>query len=156
MFWEANKMGNPRKPIAAQTSDRTKKVKNERKQSETAVDQSLKDGFDKIPEDLVNDDAVKAWKDWIEYLKGIGFYGNVTVPELIGYCNAWAMNIKAQRKLKRCSVDTADKYANTIKKYSEEMTRCMNRGGFSVNARLHYAETTFKSEMEEISSEFGI
>lgn len=149
-------MGRSRKPIEAQTSDRTRRVIDERKQSETFVDQNFKDGFDEVPDDLANADAVKVWKDWVEYLRDIGFYGNVTIPELIGYCNAWAMNLKTQRKLKKCSLEQADKYAGTIKKYSEEMTRCMNRGGFSVNARLSYAETKLKGEMEDINNEFGI
>lgn len=149
-------MGRPKKPTNAQNGNINKDDIAFRKQAETAVDQKAKTEFKEVPKDLVNPDAIKVWKNWVEYLKDIGFYGNVTVPELIGYCNAWAMYVKTQRKLKRASLEQADKLAGTIKKYSEEMTRCMNRGGFSVTSRLNYAETKMKGEMEQINSEFGI
>ena len=149
-------MGRPKKPISEQTKHVTNDEKSKRKSGETAVDQKVKDAFNTIPEELADDDAIKVWKEWVAYLKDIGFYGNVNVPELIGYCNAWAMNVKAQRKLKGASIEEASKLATTIKKHSEEMTRCMNRGGFSVSSRLNYAEQKLNSEMADIESKFGI
>ena len=149
-------MSRPKKTQDAKTGHYTKQKLNADSIAETAVDQKFKDGLDAIPEELTNADAIKVWKDWAKYLKDIGFYGNVNVPELIGYCNAWAVYAKYQRRLKRASLEETEKIAGQVKKWSEEMTRCMNRGGFSVSARINYGEVTAKNKMAEIDDKFGI
>ena len=147
-------MARPKKPLDAQRGNLSTKYKESRRLAEKSIEESSRDQLDEIPRDLSNYDAVWAWNNWVAYLRDKNFYGNVNIPELIGYCNAWAVNVAAWREVK--AGDDGKDVLRKVKESSEEMTRCMNRGGFSVNARLQYAEAALKTEMEEINSEFGI
>ena len=152
-------MARPKKPLDAQSGNTTSEYRNARKAVEEKCDPTERDELDTIPDDLEGEDAIKLWKTWTTYLKDIGFYGNVTVSDLIEYCNADAMIMKTWRAIKRTPmthIKEIDAYANQIKKWSEEKTRCANRGGFSVTARINYAEMKTNNEELQIEDRFGI
>lgn len=149
-------MARPKKPLEAQRGDTTNKYKETRRLAEKRVEERNRDQLENVPKDLTNKDAIKAWENWVAYLRDKNFYGNVNIPELIGYCNAWAANISAWRKMKRAkSPEDTVAIMKAVKESSEEMTRCMNRGGFSVNARITLGEQMAKEQAEEIADEFG-
>ena len=151
-------MARPKKPLDAQRGDLTTKFKNERRIAEAKVSAKDAERFAEIPEELKNDDAVVAWQTWVDYFKELNFYGNVTIPELIGYCNAWAENAAAWREMKNVDTLEFEKHSalmRRIKETSEEMTRCMNRGGFSVNSRITLGEQMAREQTAEIEGQFG-
>lgn len=152
-------MARPKKPLDAQRGLTTKEYKRTREMAESKISAKHGDRLDDIPAELTNDDAIIAWKTWVDYLKDLNFYGNVTIPELIGYCNAWAENAAAWRMIKAADPEDLDanaKLMRRVKETSEEMTRCMNRGGFSVNARITLGEQMVKAQNAEIEDKFGI
>ena len=148
-------MARPKKPLEAQSGDLTTKYRHEREIAEKGVAEKNREQFDEIPDDLTNEDAVKVWETWMAYLKDKNFYGNVNIPELIGYCNAWAANVAAWRKMKYADPDEELAILRKVKESSEEMTRCMNRGGFSVNARITLGEAMAREQAAEIEGQFG-
>lgn len=146
-------MARPRKPLDAQRGNLKTEYKEARKLAEKNVEETNRELLDEVPEDLTNDDAIMAWENWAAYLKDKNFYGNVNIPELIGYCNAWAVNVAAWRDVK--AGDDGLPVLRRIKESSEEMTRCMNRGGFSVNARISLGEAMARKQEAEIEGQFG-
>ena len=152
-------MARPKKPLDAQRGHSVKEYRKTREMAESKISAKHVDRLDEIPEELTNDDAIIAWRTWVDYLKDLNFYGNVTIPELIGYCNAWAENAEAWRQIKHVQPLDHNGYnalMKRIKETSEEMTRCMNRGGFSVNARITLGEQMVKAQNAEIEDKFGI
>ena len=154
-------MARPKKPIGVKSKHHTDEERERLTTAEEKCDPKAREMLDTIPADLINEDAINIWNIWTEYLVGIGFYGNVTVSDLIEYCNADARIIETWRKLKDDPAAASDPkiegaYANNIKKWSEEKTRCANRGGFSVTARINYAEMKFSNEETAIEEQFGI
>ena len=150
-------MARPKKPLAAQKGHTTSEYRKKREQSEAGAKAGEKGRLYEEPKELINADAKKAWHSWVAYLGDKEFYGNVTIPELVGYCNAWAVNVRAWRKVKRGGLSPEEQSAvmKLIKESSEEMTRCMNRGGFSVNSRITIGEAMAREQADRIEGQFG-
>lgn len=148
-------MARPRKPLESQTGNLTVNFQKYRKRAEGKMKAGEKDQLKTVHPDLINEDAIAYWETLTSYLESIDFYGNINVPDAVGYCNAYAMYLDAWRKLKRArKPEMKEAYTRMIKQYSEEMTRCQNRGGFSVSARLQIGEKAVKEETEDLTSKF--
>lgn len=149
-------MARPRKILAAQTGHEVINFKDARARAEDKVQASTNDLLRKRPRELVSANARKMWKILTEYLLGIQFYGNINVSDAIGYCNAYSAYLDAWAQYKTAeSLGEKDYALSLVKKASEEMTRCQNRGGFSVSARLQIGDKEVQKEDEKIEDTFG-
>lgn len=114
------------------------------------------------PPDLKLKNAKIEWRIVTEYLRTVNFYGDVDVASVIGYCNAVAHYKKAWRDMngEPDVIETAkgqviNPKINVIEKWSKEMSSCMNRAGFSANARLGVGAKLVQQEQEQIKDKFG-
>ena len=149
-------MARPRKVLDAQSGNVTINFKEARARAEGKMKASTNDLLKKRPRELVSTNARKMWKILTEYLLGIQFYGNINVSDAIGYCNAYSAYLDAWAQYKEAeSLGEKDYALSLVKKASEEMTRCQNRGGFSVSARLQIGDKEVQKEDEKIENEFG-
>lgn len=149
-------MARPRKPIEMTVKHNTISFKEARARSEGKMQASTNDLLKKKPRELVSTNARKMWDVLTGYLLGIGFYGDINVGDAIGYCNAYSAYLDAWKQYKMAeTLDSKDYCMNLVKKASEEMTRCQNRGGFSVSARLQIGDKEVQKEDEKIEDTFG-
>ena len=150
-------MARPKKPLASQTGHVTVDFQKRRAAAEEKVKVDSNEMLKQEHPDLINDDARDYWKTLTKALMKNAFYGDISVPDIVGYCNAYAMYLDSWRKLKRAKKpETRVIHQRMIKEFSEEMTRCQNRGGFSASTRLAVGEKEVQSESEQITQEFGI
>lgn len=149
-------MARPRKPIETTVKHNTISFKEARARSEGKMQASTNDLLKKKPRELVSTNARKMWDVLTGYLLGIGFYGDINVGDAIGYCNAYSAYLDAWKQYKMAeTLDSKDYCMNLVKKASEEMTRCQNRGGFSVTARLQIGDKEVQKEDQAIEDAFG-
>lgn len=150
-------MARPRKPLENQAGHVTVNFQQARARAEDKMAPSKRDSLMKEHPDLINDDARKQWDVLAGYLSENNFYGDINVPDVLGYCNAYAMYLDAWRKLSRArKPEYKAAYMELVKKASEEMTRCQNRGGFSVSTRLQIGDKEAKDEKQELKDIFGL
>lgn len=149
-------MARPRKTIELTVKHNTISFKEARARSEGKMQASTNDLLKKKPRELVSTNARKMWDVLTGYLLGIGFYGDINVGDAIGYCNAYSAYLDAWKQYKMAeTLDSKDYCMTLVKKASEEMTRCQNRGGFSVSARLQIGDKEVQKEDEKIEDTFG-
>ena len=157
-------MARPRKPVGAQNGHLKVEYRKGRELAEGEMSQTGNALLSERPGWLINKDAAEMWDILTAYLTKHSFYGDIDVANVAGYCNAYARYKAAWRELKKTGPDVLEvdgkfvenPYVGEIKKWSEEMTRCQNRGGFSVNARIGIGEKAVQKQEEELKETFGI
>ena len=143
--------------MAAQTRHNTINFKEARARAEQKMAPETSALLKKRPKELADTASRKMWDILTNYLTKISFYGDINVPDLIGYCNAYSAYLKAWKLYKDAKDDVAlqSEALNLVKKASEEMTRCQNRGGFSASTRIQIGEKETQKEGKQIEDIFG-
>lgn len=149
-------MARPKKPMAAQTKHNTINFKEARARAEERMSQGANELLKTRPKELADANARKMWDILTNYLTKIAFYGDINVPDVIGYCNAYSAYLKAWKVYKGAEEIAQQSAAmDMVKKASEEMTRCQNRGGFSASTRIQIGEKETQKEDKQIEGLFG-
>ena len=150
-------MARPKKAMASQTGHTTINFQEARARAEKKMSPTTNDLLKKRPRELVDANAKKTWDILTDYLTKIAFYGDINVPDVIGYCNAYSAYLKAWKVYKAAKDDAVlqDEAMTLVKKASEEMTRCQNRGGFSASTRIQIGEKETQKEDKQIEGLFG-
>ena len=156
-------MGRARKPVAEQTKNLTVAEKKQR-QFEEQLAASSRSDLSTPPDWLIDDLAVNEWKRVVkEISEELELIGNLDINNLGGFCNAFAMYVKATNELRNAQLLTIigdgkiveNPLINTQKKYAEEMRKFGRLCGLTIDSRLKFAAEKAKTIDNDIEEEFG-
>lgn len=155
-------MGRPRVPADLQKGHISKQEK-QRKAEETSAATASRKCFKSVPADLIDTTAKKEWRRISKMLEEMQIIGDLDASNLIGYCNAYSLYIKATKELsgqplvietetgtfKNPLVSIQDMYAKQLRDFAA-------KAGLSIDARLKCAALKIQRQDDEgITGAFG-
>ncbi len=159
-------IARPRKPLATQEGNLTRKQQEEKRLQEEIV-QTGAEQLDNPPTWLRDSIAKKEWKRLVEQFKTIGIISNLDLNNLGAYCNAYSSYIEATKEMqgKSLTIEHTNKAGATniienplIKiqiKYSDEMKKYSSLLGLTIDSRLKMATIKLKETTKDIVDDFG-
>ena len=154
-------MGNPRIPVKQQKGHLTQEERHKRAFEESLIrfDRSQ---LERPPANLFNATAKKEWKRIVEELKQLEMIGNLSLQNVRGFCNAYALYEKATQDLKGqplvVKTETGEKRNPLVDVqiyYAKEMREFAKLCGLTPDGLLKFAAEKAKSIEENITDEFG-
>lgn len=132
------------------------------KEHEANAAKSPRDLFHAMPDDLIDETARKEWKRITGILEEVELVGDLDICNLIGYCNAYSLYVKATKEAaaKPMVIDTnkglmQNPLINIQDKYATQMRNFATKAGLSIDTRLKYATLKVKKSDDEIEDAFG-
>lgn len=155
-------MGRPRKPAALQTGHISKQEKT-RKAEESAAATTTRKCFRSVPADLIDDVSKKEWRRISKMLSEMQIIGDLDASNLIGYCNAYSLYVKATKELsgQPLTIETEkgifkNPLVNIQDVYAKQLRDFAAKAGLSIDARLKCAALKIqKEDTGEITDVFG-
>ena len=133
------------------------------KEHEANAAKSPRDLFHAMPDDLIDETARNEWKRITGILEEVELVGDLDICNLIGYCNAYSLYVKATKSAAAQSMilETSkggvmqNPLINIQDKYAAQMRNFATKAGLSIDTRLKYATLKVKKSDDEIEDAFG-
>ena len=155
-------MARPRKTPGTLEGNLTKSQIAQKEQEADAA-KSPRDLFHSLPDDLIDENAEREWRRITKILEDIDLVGDLDICNLIGYCNAYSLYVKATKEAaaQPMIVETSkggimqNPLINIQDKYAAQMRNFAAKAGLSIDTRLKYATLKVKKADDEIEGAFG-
>lgn len=150
-------MSKNRKPLSEQTGNLTTAYKEQRK-FEEALATGDKSDLNTPPDWLIDKNAVNEWRKVVNEHQKNSMLCNLDIYNLGGFCNAFALYIKATMELgKNELIDENDEnpYIKVQLKYAREMRAFAALCGLTIDSRLKFAAQKAQDINTEIEDTFG-
>lgn len=158
-------MSRGRKSLDMQTKHLTETEKLQKEQEEEILTIG-KEQLKKPPSWLVNEVAKKEFKRITKEFDKVNVVGNLDLNNLGGYCNSYALYLKATKELqdkplmlrkmtKTGPMTVKNPLIEIQKNYAEEMRKFASLCGMTIDSRLKCATIQINKNDEDIAGEFG-
>ena len=158
-------MSRSRKPLEMQSKHLTNAEKLQKEEEEELLVLG-KEQLQEPPEWLIDDIAITEFKRVVKEIDKIDVIGNLDLNNLGGYCNSYAMYLKATKSLKDKPLTVKKMTKNgpiTVKNplieiqknYADEMRKFASLCGMTIDSRLKVATIQTTKQQEDIIDDFG-
>ncbi|MBQ0079682.1 MAG: phage terminase small subunit P27 family [Eubacterium sp.] len=158
-------MARPRKVISLQTGNLKTSTQDQRAYEESLVKTGSSElEFIKVRHLLNDKVACDAYKRVLANLQSIDIIGNLDRDNIIAYCNAYSLYVKANKEMaksdfKMTIITSLGEKPNPVIKIANdaytEMAKAGEKLGMSVSSRLKAAAAKAKSQEDDLQKMFG-
>ena len=161
-------MGRSRKATEFQGGNLSKEMLERKMEEErtATASRSLIKSKRKIPEGLIDDQAVAEYKRVRKLLENIEVICDLDIMNLVNYCNAFSNHRRVVEEMTHQGyvLDKETQYGpqkyknpliNVEKDYAEEMRKFASLCGMSIDSRLKAASIKVAEEKDDIEGRFG-
>ncbi len=147
-------MGRPRKLLSQQKGHLKVEQQLEKAAAETAISVG-QEQLNTPPDWLIDEKAIAEFRRVVKEFRKIEVIGNLDLNNIAGYCNAFALYVKATGDLKGLPLLAQKELVEIQNKYAAEMRKFAALCGLTIDSRLKIGAKKAQETQQEIEDTFG-